>query len=621
MFQIYGGAKYTIRDFNSRNDRLSTVPANPVVAGDGTAVEHTVNTDGSVDISFKWTFSGSGDAYNIDGFLVYIRSSTFSGAYVIGTTPSEEQVHPLPSTARAHILRGQPANLYYTFGVQSHRIVDPDVNASEILKSGIVQPSLAAEDPYRCSATVAFSGDITGTIGGVPYDEVSKTPATFVVGDTDTSTNVKRADYVIPTGATNAQVKIQEAIDDFGAGGGEVVLLDGTYDMTDHVTVPANVTVRGQGNSTILKSAGAMPGSAKALIEILDYGPTVRDLHIQGVGAGTDTWRGIYAEGTSGTPLQNLKVMNVGFNDLGLPPIYANHISNSEITGCVVRDCAATTMIYVPVNVRIHGNSFDSITTEFMGGLLVSGDGSDRGRNVTITGNTARNCNSAGIYVVDLDGGVVANNAVSGSRYCDPFGGWGICVDADNIQVSGNDCSQNEEEGILVAWGSSGINMTGNTCVANGQKADNTYSNIHLNSCSGCNVQGNTVRIGTYALHSGTAQAGGASTITLATTASAVDDAYNSRRIWITSGTGSGQNRLISDYVGATKVATVDSAWGTQSNNTSVYEIKGRAKYGLHLGSSCTNTVATNNDLLTGGATASLQDDGTGNVTAAGNRL
>lgn len=71
----------------------------------------------------------------------------------------------------------------------------------------------------------------------------------------------------------------------------------------------------------------------------------------------------------------------------------------------------------------------------------------------------------------------------------------------------------------------------------------------------------------------GTAQAGGASTITLRTDASAVDDAYNGMEVFITSGVGSGQRRVISDYVGATRVATVSVAWAVQPTNASVYEV------------------------------------------------
>jgi hypothetical protein len=73
---------------------------------------------------------------------------------------------------------------------------------------------------------------------------------------------------------------------------------------------------------------------------------------------------------------------------------------------------------------------------------------------------------------------------------------------------------------------------------------------------------------------SDTAQAGSTSTtIVLAAGSSATNDVYNGRYIRITGGTGSGQLRVISDYVGATKVATVNSAWTTTPDATSTYTI------------------------------------------------
>lgn len=90
-------------------------------------------------------------------------------------------------------------------------------------------------------------------------------------------------------------------------------------------------------------------------------------------------------------------------------------------------------------------------------------------------------------------------------------------------------------------------------------------------------VSGNiTLTAGAAAFHdgrTGTAQAGGASTITLDSSASATDDIYNGATVTITGGTGSGQTRIISDYVGSTKVATVSAAWTTQPDNTSTFSV------------------------------------------------
>jgi hypothetical protein len=71
----------------------------------------------------------------------------------------------------------------------------------------------------------------------------------------------------------------------------------------------------------------------------------------------------------------------------------------------------------------------------------------------------------------------------------------------------------------------------------------------------------------------GTAQAGALGSITLAAGASGTDDIYNRMYVDLTGGTGSGQRRIITDYDGTTKVATVDTNWGTTPDNTSTYAI------------------------------------------------
>jgi hypothetical protein len=74
---------------------------------------------------------------------------------------------------------------------------------------------------------------------------------------------------------------------------------------------------------------------------------------------------------------------------------------------------------------------------------------------------------------------------------------------------------------------------------------------------------------------SGTAQAGGANTITLKASSSyTTDDAPNGMFIRITAGLGNGQVRHVEDYVAATKVLTVFPAWTTQPDATSQYSVK-----------------------------------------------
>ncbi len=151
-------------NFNSRNDRIGTALIVPSIASDGTAIDHTLNTDGSANLSFEWTWSGVNE--EIDGFIIYIRQSTSGASYILGTTASEETVYYVTPEKRAFFLYGIPSDLYYTIYIQSYRIVDNDVSSSGFLRSAAVKSTLGAENPYRPSATAAFTGDLTGTING-----------------------------------------------------------------------------------------------------------------------------------------------------------------------------------------------------------------------------------------------------------------------------------------------------------------------------------------------------------------------------------------------------------------------------------------------------------------------
>lgn len=84
----------------------------------------------------------------------------------------------------------------------------------------------------------------------------------------------------------------------------------------------------------------------------------------------------------------------------------------------------------------------------------------------------------------------------------------------------------------------------------------------------------------TAAAVTGTAQAGAASTITLAAGASAVNDAYKGMPITITAGTGANQEaRVITAYNGTTKVATVFPNFAVTPDGTSQYSIPANARY------------------------------------------
>jgi hypothetical protein len=76
-------------------------------------------------------------------------------------------------------------------------------------------------------------------------------------------------------------------------------------------------------------------------------------------------------------------------------------------------------------------------------------------------------------------------------------------------------------------------------------------------------------------VHSGTAQAGAAGSLTLsATGAQTTSHAYNGYALVLTGGTGAGQARPITSYNGATLVAAVTPNWTTTPSSDTTYEVR-----------------------------------------------
>jgi hypothetical protein len=106
-----------------------------------------------------------------------------------------------------------------------------------------------------------------------------------------------------------------------------------------------------------------------------------------------------------------------------------------------------------------------------------------------------------------------------------------------------------------------------------------TAASIASNAITSAKIASGAIANATFAADTGlnsvrsnTAQAGAATTITLDAGASATNDYYKNDVVYITGGTGVGQARFISGYVGSTKVATVGT-WATNPDNTSTFAI------------------------------------------------
>jgi hypothetical protein len=166
--------------------------------------------------------------------------------------------------------------------------------------------------------------------------------------------------------------------------------------------------------------------------------------------------------------------------------------------------------------------------------------------------------NATSLGLVNLDATVSSRSTYAGGAVASVTGNVGGNVVGSVGSVTG---------AVGSVTGNVGGNVTGSVGSISGITFPTNFSSLIV-------LNGRVVT--ELSVHNGTAQAGGASTITLAAGASATNNfvGYLNRQILITGGTGQGQTNVITAYVGATKVATVRNAWTTPPDNTSTYSIE-----------------------------------------------
>jgi parallel beta-helix repeat protein len=310
----------------------------------------------------------------------------------------------------------------------------------------------------------------------------SKT-ARFVVGTSTSGWTEKDCDYLCD--GTDDQEEIIQALNDLPATGGEVVILDGTYNITASIHIPDNVSLRGNGNATILKR---MYNSTDT-----DSGPTARGL--------------ITLTGKSGCKIQGLQIdgnkatYTAGSNY----SIYLSSSSNNTVTGNTCNNNSHGIFLSSSSNNTVTGNTctnntrgiwlyYSSNNTITNNTCTNNKYGIDlyRSSNNTVTGNTCNN-NSHGIYLSSSSNNTVTGNTCNNNSY-------GIFLSSSsNNTVTGSTCNNNGVSGIRLD-SSSNNTVTSNTCIrGTGTPEDyttdqhtillagtgNKYNLISSNNCMG----------------------------------------------------------------------------------------------------------------------------------------
>jgi parallel beta-helix repeat protein len=270
----------------------------------------------------------------------------------------------------------------------------------------------------------------------------SKT-ARFVVGTSTSGWTEKDCDYLCD--GTDDQVEIIQALNDLPATGGEVVILDGTYNITASINIPKdNVSLRGNGNATILKR---MYNSTNT-----DSGSTAKGL--------------ITLNGKSGCKIQGLQIDG---NKATYTASYNSGIylfsssSDNTVTGNTCNNNYYGISLYSSSNNTVTGNIYNNNNY----GIYLSALSSDN----TVTGNTCDN-NNYGIHLYS----------------------------SSNNTVTSNTCNNNNSYGIYLYSSSNNNTVTGNTCIRGTgtpedyttdqhtillSGTDNDYNLISSNNCMG----------------------------------------------------------------------------------------------------------------------------------------
>ena len=291
---------------------------------------------------------------------------------------------------------------------------------------------------------------------GVDHDVLlpmtsSKRTARFTIGTSTAGWTSADCDYLCD--GTADQTEINAAITALPATGGEIVILDGTYNIAAKIDVTKdNVSIRGNGNATILKRM---------------FNSSVNE----GV---------ITLTGRSGCKIANLQVdgNRESYSNSYNYGIYLNASSNNNtITG---NTCKNNTISGIYLRSSNNTITCNTCTNNNDGIYLYS---SSNNNNNTVTGNTCNN-NNSGIRLNSSSNNTVTCNTCNNNDT-------GISSNSSsNNTITCNTCTNNND-GIYLYSSSNNNTVTGNTC------NNNTGSGFSLDSANRNTVTGNTCIRGT----------------------------------------------------------------------------------------------------------------------------
>lgn len=293
----------------------------------------------------------------------------------------------------------------------------------------------------RSSGLYKIVVDGTGHISGAEATHTGRA-ARFVIGTSAAGWTEADCDYLCD--GTSDEVEIKAAISALPSGGGEILLLDGTYNISSSIAISkANVVLRGSGPSTVLKrmfnstSANSVIGCSAAHCRICSM-----DVDGNKTAYASDDNRAIYAnQSASYIEIDHVTAKN-SYNGISL-----SGMTGASILNCIVQTTSAR-------GVYIFGAS-----GILMDGNLISGNG------------------GTGINVERTEDIRILNSTISSTV------DYGIAIDAESKRgiISGNTCDQPQDNQSVMIHGSAFVvtgNVVGSISLGSGSKSNIVAHNI-----------------------------------------------------------------------------------------------------------------------------------------------
>lgn len=311
--------------------------------------------------------------------------------------------------------------------------------------------------------------------GGTPTTSTGKRTARFSIGTSTNGWTANDCDYLCD--GTDDQVEINAAIQALPSGGGEIVILDGTYNINATISINIdNVTLRGNGNNTVLVRCFNNSDFNIGVISVTSTNGNciISDLRINGSSNYVSSYNSGIVINSNNVFVSNIYIYDVYKNSINIGiDIIGNY---NKIKNCYINYSTS----YYGISIEGNDNKISNNTLISVGyGIRIQGDGSIVSNNfcennsyyginpsnvnkLLIVGNVIIDANRSGINCLQCHQSILSNNCI--------IKGTGNSSDYTSSQYSIylNYCTSNLISSNLIL-GKNGIdnNGSGNTWVNN----------------------------------------------------------------------------------------------------------------------------------------------------------